>query len=192
MATKILTAHFTTGSVPQPGLTPIIDIFELVQGNPSSNPQVVNDGAMVEVGQGWYRYDFTSYDPRKSYVFTIDGGPSMADEERYKVGGNESYLEETVSEVWNEQATDHTQTGSTGLLLNQIRADVTTLAINDVTLADYLQLLLKYQRNRTKIDLNAAQLIIYDNDGTTPLTTFNLLDFNGMPNVQEVCEKVPQ
>lgn len=191
MATKIITAYFTTSGVPVAGLTPTIDIYELDTVNPSSNPQVVNDGAAVEIGGGWYRYDFTSYDTSKSYVFTFDGGSSLSPAERYVFGGNESYRRDVADGVWEQPAVNYTSSGSTGLLLNQIKADTASLAIASPALVDYLELLLKYQRNRTRIDLTNSQLVIYDNDGTTPLTVFDLKDFNGMPNVQEVCEKVP-
>lgn len=191
MATKILSAHFTNNGAPVTGLSPTIDIYELDPNNPTSNTLVVNNGACVEVGGGWYRYQFTSYNIAKPYVFTFDGGAGLTAYERYKVGGNETYAEEVSSGVWDEQASMHTQTGSTGLILQQIKADTAAVVVSEATFVTLLELLLKYQRNRTRINLTTAQLVIYDDDGVTPLTTFDLKDFNGMPNVQEVCEKVP-
>lgn len=191
MATKILTVHFTNSGVPVTGLTPTIDIYELDQLDPNTNPLIVNNGPVTEIGGGWYRYDFTTYEFEKNYAFTFDGGPSLSAFERYKVGGNESYRKDVSDGVWEEQATDHTDVGTLGLLINQTKADTAALMISDTSLATLLNLILKYHRNRTRIDLNNAQMVIYDDDGTTPLTVFNLLDFNGMPNVQEVCEKIP-
>lgn len=191
MATKILTVHFTNNGNPVAGLSPTVDIYELDPITPTTNTLVVNDGAAVEIGGGWYRYQFTAYDTSKNYVFTFDGGAGLSAYERYKVGGNETYAEEVSDGVWDEQANTHVQTGSTGLILQQTKADTTSIAVSEATIVTLLNLLLKYQRNRTKIDLVNSQLIIYDDDCTTPLTTFNLLDFNGMPNVQEVCEKIP-
>lgn len=191
MASKLLTVHYTSSGLPKTGLSPVVTIFELNAIDPAVNNAVVIDGAAVEIGSGWYRYDFTSYDRAKNYVFTFDGGASLTAYERYKYGGNESYTEDVAPSVWEQQINAHTVSGSTGLVLSQIKADTTTISLNDATLASMLSTLLKYQRNRTRIDLTAAQLVIYDDDGATPLTTFNLRDFSGMPNVQEVCEKIP-
>lgn len=191
MATKILTVHFTNNGSPVTGLSPTVDIYELDPVTPATNTLVVNDGAAVEIGAGWYRYQFTTYDTAKAYVFTFDGGAGLSAYERYKVGGNETYSEEVADGVWDETANTHVQSGSTGLILQQTKADTASIVVSEVTIVTLLNLLLKYQRNRTKIDLVNSQLVIYDDDCTTPLTTFNLLDFSGMPNVQEVCEKIP-
>lgn len=192
MATKIITVHYTVNGTPQPGLSPTIDVFMLSSTNPSINTHVVTAGSTVEIGMGWYRYDFTSYDPTKSYVFSFDGGGSLAACDRYKFGGNESYVEDIVPAVWDEAATNHTQTGSTGMLLNQIQANTASILISETAMTTLLDTLLKYERNRTKINVADATMTIYDDDGTTPLTVFNLIDFNGMPSVQEVCERMPQ
>lgn len=192
MPNKIITVHFTSNGTPQPGLSPTIDIFELHPTNPSLNTQVVVAGATVEIGQGWYRYDFATYSPSKSYVFSFDGGGALAACDRYKYGGNESYVEDIAPAVWDQTATDHTQVGSTGLVLSQVNANTASLLISEAAMTTLLNTLLKYERNRTKIDVANSQMIIYDDDGVTPLTVFDLRDFNGMPSVQEVCERMPQ
>jgi hypothetical protein len=195
MANKIITVHYTNNGVPQPGLTPTIDVFELDPLNPGTNTQVVTAGATVEIGMGFYRYDFATYNPTRNYVFMFDGGVSLTGCDRYKYGGNESYAEDiapaTADAVWDEQTTDHLAVGTTGLMLSQIKADTASILISEAALATLLNTLLKYERNRTKIDVANAQMIIYDDDCITPLTTFELRDFNGMPSVQEVCERVP-
>ena len=191
MAIKTITVHFTNNGIPTSGLSPTIDIYQLDPLIPGNNTLIVNNGATTEIGGGWYRYDFLTYDPYVNYVFTFDGGAGLTAYERFKVGGNESYTEEVATGVWDEPAINHIQTGSTGLILQQTKADTASIMVSEATIVTLLNLLLKYQRNRTRIDLATSTLIIYDDDGTTPLTIFNLLDFNGMPNVQEVCEKVP-
>lgn len=50
----------------------------------------------------------------------------------------------------------------------------------------------KFNFNRSKIDPTAKTLTIYDDDDTTPLVVFNLLDTNQQGSVEEVAEKVPQ
>lgn len=188
---KIITAHFTSNSIPQPGLTPSINVFELGATAVSPSVHVVNSSSMNEIGGGWYRYDFASYDPAKSYVFNIDGGSSLTDCDRYKYGGNESYVEDITKTVLEEPLIDHATTGSLAETVTMIKADTSSIMVSESAIVILLDTLLKYQRNRTRIDTAAAQLVIYDDDGTTPLTTFDLKDFNGMPSVQEVCERIP-
>lgn len=195
---KIISVLFTSQGVPTEGLTPTIDIYELNLLTTTTNTLIVDDGDTIEIGGGWYRYDFLTYDPEKNYVYTFDGGATLNDFDRYKYGANESYIEEIVPAVWEEQVVSHLDTGTTGLALAQIKADTTSIStdtaaiiVSEAAITTLLNLLLKYERNRTKIDTVNAQLIIYDDDCTTPLTTFNLLDFNGMPSVQDVCQRVP-
>lgn len=186
MATKIITAHFTSAGVPTTGLTPTIDLWEV-------NPDilVVNNGALIEIAQGWYRYNYTSYDFTKSYVFTIDGGGSLSACDRYKVGGNESYVEDISSEVWEQDLSIHTTPGSTGQILTLVKSDTTQIIIDVAAATSLIQTLLKYERNRTRIDPVAKTLTIYDDDCTTVLQVFDLLDSTGTPSVVEVCERKP-
>lgn len=188
MITKIITAFFTTSGVPRTGLTPTVDIIQL---DLASNTLVVDNGALTEIGNGWYRYNFTTYDSTKTYVFTIDGGNTVPINERYHVGGNDSFSEDISSGVWEEPTIDHTGLGTTGFMLTQIQADTSAVSISQVTLMNLINTLLKYERNRTRIDVQSGTLTIYDDDCITPLTTFELLDRNGLPTITEICERVP-
>lgn len=190
MTTKILTVHFTKTGIPQAGLSPIIDIFELNPTNPAINNHVVVAGTASEIGLGWYRYNFTSYDSKQNYVFTFDGGATLTNNERYKIGGNESYVEDISSGVWEETSNDHLNLGTTGFLLTQVKSDTTSVMVSQGTITTLVNTLLKYERNRTRIDVAQATLSIYDDDGTTVLTTFNLKDHLGNPSIAEVCERV--
>lgn len=187
---KLITAHFTVDGVPQPGLAPVIDIIQLGTAPTSSTP-VVSGGLMSEIGGGWYRYDFVTYDLTKDYVFNIDGGATLENGDRYKYGGNESYVEDITTSVLDEPLINYTSTGGLADTVTKIKADTATIMINEATMVVLLNTLLKYQRNRTKINPNHATMVIFDDDGITPLTTFDLRDFNGMPSVQEVCERMP-
>jgi hypothetical protein len=188
MATKLITAFYTDKGVPKTGLTPTITITILTTG--SATDTVIN-GTMVDVGHGWYRYNFTTYDPSVNYVFYVDGGASLDDFDRYKHGGNESYAEDITKTVLEEPLIDHATTGSLAESVAMIKADTASIMVSETAIVILLDTILKYQRNRTRIDTTNAQLVIYDDDGTTPLTTFDLKDFNGMPSVQEVCERIP-
>lgn len=188
---KIITVHFSSSGIPQPGLSPTIGIYELHATNPAINTLVVASGIVAEIGNGWYRYNFTTYDNTKNYVYTFDGGSSLQACERYKIGGNESYAEDISVSVWNEPALDHLGTGSTGLVLTQIKSDTASVMISQGALSTLLNTLLKYEKNRTKIDTTAATLTVYDDDCVTPLHVFNLKDHLGNPSVAEVCDRVP-
>lgn len=104
-----------------------------------------------------------------------------------------------ASEVWNTSTVSAIATGTFGLLLNQLKASDDLLnsrvehLINAMaTATEIVQTILKYSTNRTKLDPVNNSLTIYDNDGTTPLKTFDLKDINGLPSVEEIAERVPR
>lgn len=186
MATKIITVQFTATGVPISGLTPTIDIY-----NAQTNTLLVSAGATVEIAGGWYKYVFSTYNYTMNYVFTFDGGAGLSDYDRYKHGGNESYEEDVSSGVWEEPAISHTASGTTGLMLNQIKADTASILISEASITAILNIVLQYEKGRTKIDVPTATLTVYAVDGVTPIQVFNLLDHLGNPSVAEVAERVP-
>lgn len=192
MINKIITVHYTSVGVPTVGLTPIINIFELDSYDQNINTLVVSNGNTCEIGQGWYRYDFIEYNPSKNYVYTFDGGDSLTTGDRYKIGGNESFVEDISNGVWEEPLSGHLSTGTSGFALTQIKSDSTSLMVSQVAITSLVNTLLKYERNRTKINTSTSTLTIYDNDGTTPLTTFHLKDHLGQPSISEICERLPE
>lgn len=86
---------------------------------------------------------------------------------------------QAATAVWDEPLSLHNQVGSAG---------AAQLAIN--TAVELTRLILKYQRNRTKIDQFNFTLTVYDDDGVTPIRVFNLKDFNGLQSLTEVAERV--
>lgn len=192
MTTKIITSFFTKAGVPQTGLVPTINIWQLDPTNPSINTLIINGDLLTEIGQGLYRYNFTTYDITQNYLFLIDGGATLSNGERYNVAANESYIDDVSSGVWNEPATSHTGTGTMGLLENQIKADTTSISISMTTVTSLITTLLKYEKNRTKIDKTAKTLTVYDDDGLTPLKIFDLKDSTGALSIIEVVERMPQ
>lgn len=98
---------------------------------------------------------------------------------------------DVANAVWNAVAANHAVTGSTGSTLTQIKADTASIAINDITFSTLLHTILKYEKNRTKIDTTTSQLLVYDDDNVTVLQAFNLKDINGNPSVADVLERVP-
>lgn len=90
-------AFFTNDGVPQPGLTPLVRIRDI-----ADNSLVVSDLAASEVGDGWYKYNFVSYDSSKEYAIRFDGGASLVDTDRYTSGTNDSFVDDIVNGVWSE------------------------------------------------------------------------------------------
>ena len=76
-------AAFTNKGVPETGLSPTVTGYDL-----SDNSVVINAQSMSEVGGGVYKYDFTTYDSAKDYVYICDGTGTLPDFERYVFGSN--------------------------------------------------------------------------------------------------------
>lgn len=174
---KIITAFFTKNNVPKTGLIPTIKIWEITS---ISNTLIVNGSVLSEIGDGFYKYIFNSYDDAKNYIFMVDGGTSLGGSERYSISGNESYSEDITNSVWNEQASLHDTAGTMGSLQNDI-GDALVI-VNEI---------LKFDRNRTKIDKINKTLTVYDNDGTTPIRVFDLKNDSGVSSITEIFERIP-
>ncbi len=85
MGTLVIVSFFTENGTPKTGLSPTIRIRNL-----ADNSLVITDAAMTEVGDGFYKYLFTSYDEIKNYSFRSDGTSNLDDHERYVFGTNEN------------------------------------------------------------------------------------------------------
>lgn len=205
----VISSFFTSTGIPATGLSPTIRIWEvdgasqtLIVGAPNGTGQNV-DGAMIEIDDGtsqdgFYKFDFTAllgYDATKNYVFRVDGGAGLAATDRYQAGeadpSTDISNESIADSVWDETAIDHLTPGTMGEKVNQTNANTTQLVLDVAVINDLVDLLLKYETNRTKIDPAAKTLTVYDDDCTTVLRVFNLLDSTGSASVEEVCERVP-
>lgn len=82
-------SFFTDGGVPKTSLTPTIKIIEVPSGT-----VVVNGLSMSELSNGFYYYNFSTYDYTKDYAILCDGGISLSDSERYVYAGNENFAED--------------------------------------------------------------------------------------------------
>ena len=79
----IISAFFTNAGTPATGLSPTIRIRRL-----DTDALVVTDAAMVEVGDGFYDYDFTStFSDLLDYAIRADGTATLSGADRYKAGG---------------------------------------------------------------------------------------------------------
>lgn len=195
----IINSYFAKNGIPKTGLSPIIRIWEV---NTVSETLVISNGIMTSIGDGFYKFVFdqvSGYDETKRYITRSDGDDNtLSNAERYSVGVtdesslSQSTVDRIVDSTWDETATDHLNIGTTGLLLNEISADTTQLRNDNILEISILELLLKYERNKTSIDKINATLTIFNDDGVTPLTIFDLKDSNGLPSITEICERVPR
>lgn len=210
MAEVLITSFFTRGGNPAtnietvtPGF-PVVRIWEIINGSPAGDQFIgqfvmssIEDGANDD---GFYKYEFdtaSGYIPTKIYVFRSDGGSSLPTGEQYQVARLDptDSVEAIADAVWDEPKADHLQVGSTGEALSQIKADtidiIDKLYLDVNSVLEVVQLLLKMEAGRTRIDPTANTLTIYDEDCSTILRVFNLLDSSGMPSVTQVCERKP-
>jgi len=174
---KIITAYITRTGVPTPGLSPTIKIWEI---SATTDSVIVTDD-MIEVGDGIYKYIFTTYDNRTNYGFIVTAGAGIPQNQQYHVAFNESYVEDIAFETWEEDQLDHLTAGTTGF----------EQALNSETLAIVTEIL-KYDRNRTFVNPINKTLTIYEDDGTTPFKIFDLYDDSGVRSIIDIFERVPQ
>lgn len=73
--------HFCSDYVPETGLTPALSGYQV-----SNKLKVIDGVTMEEIGGGFYKYDFFSIDTGEDYLFLVDGGISLENIDRYKIG----------------------------------------------------------------------------------------------------------
>lgn len=214
MASVVITSFFTRGGNPATDLEtaggggfPIVRIWEIVDGTPAGDAYIgqftmipVEDGVNDD---GFYKFEFIDtthgYDPLKTYTFRADGGPTLPTGERYQVARldpSENLDANTVADaVWDVSRADHLIPGSTGEALSQIKADTADaldkLYLDADSVLEVVQLLLKMEAGRTKINPLQNTLTVYDEDCVTPLRVFKLYDSTGAESVTDVCERKP-
>lgn len=211
MAEVMITSFFTRGGTPANDIEtvtagfPVVRIWEVFSGSPAGDSFVgefqmepVEDGANDD---GFYKFQFTDtdgYDPAQTYVFRADGGASLPGNEQFQVARLDptESIEAIADAVWDEPKADHTNTTTMGGALNEVKADTTDiidkLYLDVDSVLEVVQLLLKLEAGRTKIDPTLNTLTIYDTDCTTVLREYQLLDSTGTPSVTDVCERVPK
>lgn len=183
-----------------------------VGGGSLPGPGIGNDGVMLEMNDstaavdgggaaggsedGFYRYTFDAangYDPLKCYVFRVDGGNTLMGGERWQAGelNTADNADAVVDLVYDEPRLDHQLPGSVGEHHNQTRANLTQLALDITDVYSLVNLLTKFETNRTRVDGVAGTLTVYDDDCVTPLRTFALRDGTGAPSTTEICERAP-
>jgi hypothetical protein len=202
----LISSYFTRMGNPAAGLYPLptIRIWEVTV---TGQILTIVDQPMIEVGDGFYKYEFGTFDPTKNYACRTDGGYSLLPNERFSVSsfGNEQVagaapsVQDIVTGVWDAQSSSHNVSGSFGEKINQTNAvaqqtaiDAHTALLQINSIQALLDVVRKYDSNRTKIDAGTRTLTVYDDDGITPLKVFGLFDSHGQSSVAEIYERVPQ
>lgn len=75
-----ISSYFSDNGNPKTLLTPTIDIYRV-----SDSLLVISAVSMTEIGSGFYKYNFSSYDNNYDYVIICDGGSSLYGSERYTI-----------------------------------------------------------------------------------------------------------
>ena len=211
----VIQSYFAKGGTPQTGLSPTIRIWEvdgttsdIIIGSPNGtgNPGggVGTDGVMTEVidgvsKDGEYKFEFTvamGYDPTKSYSARADGGVTLPPADRYQYATFDATdnvtIQNLVDGVLDEPRAAHIIGGTVGEAINLDRADISAIRTTDLpTLYALIDLLRKYAANRTKLDPVNHTLTVFDDDCTTVLRVFYLLDQTGTPDAANPCERDP-
>lgn len=147
-----ITAFFTEDDEPAINLSPTIRGRDLSDGS-----LVITDAAMTEKGDGFYAYNFAGFDITKDYAFLCDS-VTLSGTERYTYAGSGEYNN----------------------LLNSIDSTVDGIESTVDNVDVRTVLMRKLQTNRLELeDGDTGNWILYDDDNTTPLLTFDVTDKSG-------------
>ena len=80
----LIIAAFTEEGSPKTGLSPTVNVRDASDGS------LVLVGNMSEIGDGGYKYDFSTAEAGKDYFYKADAGASISGPERYAFGSNEN------------------------------------------------------------------------------------------------------
>jgi hypothetical protein len=107
-------AFFTDGGIPREGLRPTVKVVEV-----DSTAVIIPWLEMDEVSDGWYKYNFESYDYQKEYIVIFDGGEELDTSERFGSSASDNSNHEIAQIVWGSQVSEYQVPGSFGELLKQ-------------------------------------------------------------------------
>ena len=96
-------------------------------------------------------------------------------------------IDTSVSSRSSQTSVDTVQTTANG-----IETTVNTIEVTLANVSTVIDDLIKYQSNKSVIDSAAFTLTIYDDDGTTPLTIFDLKDAAGIASITKIFQRIPR
>lgn len=102
---------------------------------------------------------------------------------------NDKINQSTASVVWTKIAAG-SPSQTYGDILSNVGSSTDTIQVDITNILSVTNEIIKYSKNRTKIDPIAYTLTIYDNDDITPLRVFDLKDENGIATVTSIFERI--
>lgn len=158
----LVSAYFAESGVPKTGLSPTVDIIDL-----SDNSVDVNDGAMDEVGAGFYKYDFSAVDVTKQYSVIADS-VTLTGNERYAVTTIDN-IEPTAVEIRDAILDDATRfSGADVAALAAARGEpaqgAPPVSASQLLKIDYIY---KFMRNLSKVNKTTGFQEVYNDAGDT-------------------------
>ena len=97
--TQPVIVAITQNGVPQTGLSPTIRIR-----NVADNSLEITDAAMSEVGDGFYKYLFATYDSTKNYAIRVN--TTLSGSDAFHFAGNESFVKDIQDGLGTEDKQD--------------------------------------------------------------------------------------
>jgi hypothetical protein len=92
-----ISSFVTDSGEPRTGLSPTIKIREV-----ATDVLVVDSANMIEVGEGFYKYNFAAYDQLKDYTILVDAGDTLSSSDRYHYASSSDLdLSEIITKVNN-------------------------------------------------------------------------------------------
>jgi len=162
----IITAYFSEGGAPKTGLSPTIDITDVSDGSLD-----IDNGAMTELANGWYKYDFSGADATKRYVWLVDGGSELVDPERY-IEGEVNAVQVDAAAILGDTGTDGVLLASTAI--DAIRTEPITDAETLETIGGMIHAI--YCKVMQKKTVTNSAEVTYKLDDTNILRTQTLED----------------
>lgn len=144
-------SFFTNNGAPATGLDPLVKIIDVGTGLVA-----VDNMIMSELDDGFYRYNFDTYDLSHDYAILCDS-VTLSGSERYTYASSSEYND----------------------VLGSIESTVGMINVRTL-------LLRKIQTNRLELtDGDTDNWILYDDDASTPLLTFSVKDKSGQLIIQQ-------
>jgi len=171
----LIVTFFTDNGLPKTGLSPTLRIRNLSTG------AIINTVAMDEKGDGFYTYDFTTYDPEIDYGFRADGGAVLSDYDRYTFTTNDTgIIQSSIADIDIAQVNEIKDAILDELLVNHNTAHTVGRALNymrDFVSGNYI------------IDTVNHQFILYKEEDGLEYLRFNLFDAYDTPTSTGVFKR---
>lgn len=170
MATKILVTPFSlSDGTPATGIASgTVHIRDT-----NSGELLVNSGALIEVGDGFYKFVFTEYTSSINYTIRFDGTSALG-ASRYTFAANDHHS----FDLWEEPMNAHT--GSVFA-----SGSVTPLSSS----GQMLNFIKDIEGGRWRIDISTNQMVFFKDDNSTIVAVYDLFNSASVADTNNVFER---